>query len=84
MSSRISFVSLIRCHNINAFIQPFRLDAAGYTHVGTEVWNTEVNGAQEYKVCTGSEDPTCSDSVLPGAWNALDHFVYMGVPKLNC
>ena len=44
----------------------------GYHHVGTEVWNTEANGAQEYKVCApGGEDLTCSDSVLPDNVRAL-------------
>ncbi|KAL5494551.1 hypothetical protein ACEPAI_12 [Sanghuangporus weigelae] len=56
----------------------------GYEHHETEFWNfqdpsTDINNV---KVCSGREDPTCSDSIPSGGIN-IAHLTYFGENILN-
>ncbi|OCB91944.1 alpha/beta-hydrolase [Sanghuangporus baumii] len=52
--------------------------ALGYRHHGTEFWNFEdPSTVDNVKVCSGQEDPTCSDSIPTTGIN-LAHIYYFG------
>ncbi|KAL5494544.1 hypothetical protein ACEPAI_5 [Sanghuangporus weigelae] len=52
--------------------------ALGFRHHGTEYWNFEDPATVDnVKVCTGQEDPTCSDSIPTTGIN-LAHIYYFG------
>ncbi|KAL5519683.1 hypothetical protein ACEPAH_1366 [Sanghuangporus vaninii] len=52
--------------------------ALGYRHHGTEYWNFEdPSTVDNVKVCSGQEDPTCSDSIPTTGIN-LAHTYYFG------
>eukprot|EP01094_Clydonella_sp_ATCC50884_P021052 TRINITY_DN4530_c0_g1_i1.p1 TRINITY_DN4530_c0_g1~~TRINITY_DN4530_c0_g1_i1.p1 ORF type:complete len:306 (+),score=75.95 TRINITY_DN4530_c0_g1_i1:43-918(+) len=50
----------------------------GFEHVATEVWEHR----NKYIVCSGSEDPKCSDSVV--SYSVEDHTHYMGYETCEC
>ena len=49
--------------------------AAGFSHVGTEVFFNKASSA--YKVCARGEDPSCAASVVVAS-GVDDHASYMG------
>ncbi|KAH8115115.1 alpha/beta-hydrolase, partial [Phellopilus nigrolimitatus] len=54
----------------------------GYQHHSTEYWffQDPSNDAKNLKVCSGAEDPNCSDAIPSGGIN-LPHFTYCGNSK---
>lgn len=52
----------------------------GWRHVGTEVWYER--GLARFRVCVGSEDPSCSLR-KPGFKINADHFSYFGQDQIS-
>lgn len=50
----------------------------GYTHIAKEIWYTD-ELSNNYKICNGGEDETCSKNLSLTSLSIKDHHYYIGI-----